>query len=139
MCKNSRHYHTTITIQLQQPSQHNITKLTLSFCVQEEEEKPSNKKQAKQINIYIHLIIKTIIIIILILLGTFPARVVCLPLAAGVGRLVRRCPGGGRVSLGSRGLLKLSQPGSCWQVGKYWERCWGTPCGKAAQPQPQSG
>ena len=27
------------------------------------------------------------------------------------------------VSMGSKGLLKLSQPGRCWQAGKYWERC----------------
>ena len=25
---------------------------------------------------------------------------------------------------GSRSLLKLSQVGRCWDVGKYWERCW---------------
>ena len=42
-----------------------------------------------------HLIIKTIIITIIILLGTFPARVVC--------------PGGGVCWEGSRSLLKLSQ------------------------------
>ena len=50
-------------------------------------------------------------------MGTFPARVVC--------------PGAGVCLEGGRGLLKLSQPGSCWQAGKYWElvseaeRCWG--------------
>ena len=26
---------------------------------------------------------------------------------------------------GSRGLLKLSQHGSCWQAGKSWKRYWG--------------
>ena len=26
---------------------------------------------------------------------------------------------------GSRSLLKLSQAGKCWDVGRSWERCWG--------------
>lgn len=34
------------------------------------------------------------------------------------------CPGGG-VCAGSRGLLKFSQVGRCWQAGKYWKRCIG--------------
>ena len=37
-----------------------------------------------------------------------------------VGVLVLVCVPGG-----SSGLLKLSQPGSCWKPGKYWERYWG--------------
>lgn len=90
-------------------------------------------KIIKQINIYHYLIIKTIIITIIILWESFPARVVCvLSVCVSLGG-------------GSRSLLKLSQPGSCWkpgscwQAGKCWKWYWGMPCGKAAQPQPQSG
>ena len=67
----------------------------------------------KQINIYINLIIKTIIIITIIILGIFSCPCVV--------RVV-----GWRVCwAGSRILLKLSQHGKCWQAGKCWERCWG--------------
>ena len=31
------------------------------------------------------------------------------------------CPGGVCVPGGSRSLLKFSQPGRCWDVGRYWE------------------
>ena len=70
----------------------------------------------KRINIYINLIIKTIIITILILWESFPARVCVLVLVCVF-------------PAGSRGLLKLSQPGrcwkpgKCWQAGRSWERC----------------
>ena len=62
----------------------------------------------KRINIYINLILIIIIITIIILLGIFSCPCV----------LSGRCVPGG-----SSGLLKLSQPGSYWQAGKYWERC----------------
>lgn len=42
-------------------------------------------------------------------MGTFPACVVC--------------PGGRRVFRWAGRLLKLSQPGRFWNVGKCWERC----------------
>ena len=43
-----------------------------------------------------------------------------------MGTFSRLCVLSGRcVCAGSRGLLKLSQPGSYWQAGKYWERYWG--------------
>ena len=46
-------------------------------------------------------------------MGTFPARVLCVFPACVPGVCVAR----------SRSLLKLSQAGKCWNVGKYWERC----------------
>ena len=67
--------------------------------------------------IYIHLILIIIIIIIIILLGIFSCPCV----------LSGRCV----FPVGSRSLLKLSQPvrsrqaGRSWQAGKYWERCLG--------------
>lgn len=62
-----------------------------------------------QINIYIHLILIIIIITIIILWESFPASVLCV------------CPAC-VFPAGSRGLLKLSQLGKSWNVGKYWER-----------------
>ena len=60
-------------------------------------------------------------------MGTFPARVCCLPLAAGVGRLARRCPacvlGGKQWLVKTFTAGKYWQAGRCWQAGKYWERC----------------
>ena len=89
----------------------------------------------KQINIYINLIIKTIIIITIIILGIFSCPCV---LSAACGRCRTACPSvsGWCVPGGSRGLLKLSQVGSYWKPGKYWqtvsevERCWGFFCRK---------
>ena len=117
-----RYYYTTNIIPTTTHNKHFLS----SFSV------PRRTRERKIVNKYInHLIIKTIIIIIILILGTFPACVVCVSLVV--------C-----VLAGSRGLLKLSQPGRNWQAGKYWmvseaERYWGTPCGKAAQPQPRSG
>ena len=54
--------------------------------------------------IYINLILIIIIITFIILCESFPARVVCVS--------------GLCVSGGSRGLLKLSQPGKYWQAWK---------------------
>ena len=78
-------------------------------------------KKNKYIN---YLIIKTIIIIIILILGIFSCPCV---LSAACGRCRTACPSvsGRCVSGGSRSLLKLSQPGRSWQAGKYWERCLG--------------
>ena len=69
--------------------------------------KKAKKINSKRINIYINLILIIIIITIIILWESFPARVV----------------GPAGVCAGSRGLLKRSQPGSYWNVGKCWKRC----------------
>ena len=61
----------------------------------------------KRINIYCYLILIIIIITFIILCESFPARVVCVPWCW-------------RVFVGSRRLLKLSQPGRNWELCRRW-------------------
>ena len=120
MCENSRTIYTiatitTLLLHYKYHTNHNTNKHFLSsFSV------PRRTRERKIVNKYIyHLIIKTIIITIIILLGIFSCLCV---LSAACGRCRTACPSvsGWCVPGGSSGLLKLSQlvvAGSLASVG----------------------